>query len=45
MTSVLLKKTIEKLGTIHQKGYVHCDIKLENIFIKDNYKDVVIGDF
>jgi serine/threonine protein kinase len=39
----VLKKCVEKIGIIHSFGYVHCDIKLENIFMDGD--EPIIGDF
>ena len=39
-----IRPLVEAVATLHKKGYVHRDIKPQNIFLNSN-KDLILGDF
>ena len=49
LTTRLWSKLKSQLSTIHQLGYLHLDIKLDNVLIKvddkNQIKDVTLNDF
>lgn len=36
---------LKGLDFIHQRGYVHCDLKPQNIFLSENKESLLIADF
>lgn len=42
---VIVPSINEGLHELHSNGVIHCDIKPSNLFLADNEKRVVIGDF
>jgi serine/threonine protein kinase len=42
---IIFKQLLQSLQFLHQAGYVHRDVKPENVFLTENHKSIKLGDF